>query len=62
MAEAIRVTKPGGVNMAAYCIADGFYSEYTALGEHDIAPSSSAPEAAESQRFRVPELSRRMYL
>ena len=36
MAEAIRVTKPGGVIMAAYCIAEGSILKY-GFGQHNIA-------------------------
>lgn len=36
MAEAIRVTKPGGVIMAAYCIAEGTILKY-GFGQHNIA-------------------------
>ena len=36
MAEAIRVTKPGGVIMVAYCIAEGSILKY-GFGQHNIA-------------------------
>ncbi len=36
MAEAVRVTKPGGIIMAAYCIAEGSILKY-GFGQHNIA-------------------------
>lgn len=36
MAEAVRVTKPGGIIMAAYCIAEGSILKY-AFGQQHVA-------------------------
>ena len=36
MLEAVRVTKPGGIIMAAYCIAEGSILKY-GFGQHNIA-------------------------